>query len=357
MSVRLAVLQFPLLFCFPVMIALSVVGANFNSPVGYIYLIPLLLAPLLLPRLGQRPRAWLRRHARVLAAAGVLLGGLAYRPIHLAHWDGQSPVQALAVSAFGLVSAVVSWLAAGEASEGQSDGFWQTAAALAIVAVLFLTVRWYFLIPLLGAALFLAPAVTLRWEPVEPGFARSTARPLFANAFAFYLAAELGDVVWDFGVDPSWGPQIALTCVVASAVALARGLTGRRAATTAASRPWFTPTEGALVLAVTGAVSIATALYPVFILSPLRQAVLGLALGGLIVAVLARVLGAADGAGASMGVWLWFTLGLAVSNLYSAQLLAYPAGRLAFAVPAVVALLLERRGTRNAAAPGAGQSP
>lgn len=343
MRVRLAVLQFPLLFCFSTLIGLSVYGANFQSAVGYIYLIPLLLVPVLLPRLGQRPHAWLRRHARVLAAAGVVLGAVAYRPLHLSFWDGQSVAQAVAVSAFGVVSVIVSWLAVSEAPEGQGNGSWQSAAVLTLVAALFLLVRSYPMIPLLGAALFLAPAVTLRWEPGGPAPARSANRHVFVKALAFYLAVELGEVVWDLGVDSAWGPQIALSFLAAATVALVLGRAGEGAPSAAAPGLRYARRAGVIALAITIAVGLVTALHPVFVLSPLRQAVLGLALGALLVATLARALGARDGSATALGVWLWFTVGLAVSNLYSAQLLEVPAGRLAFAVPAVVALLLERR--------------
>jgi hypothetical protein len=73
-----------------------------------------------------------------------------------------------------------------------------------------------------------------------------------------------------------------------------------------------------------------------------RQALLGLALGWLIVGVFARMHVPGPHAATVQGVWLWFTIGLAVSNLYSGQLEAFPAGRLGFAVPAVAAFLWER---------------
>jgi hypothetical protein len=338
MRTRLAVLQFPLLFCLGTMIGLSVYGAHFQSVVGYIYLVPLLLVPVVLPRIGPRPLARLRRHARVLAAAGVVLGAVAYRPLHLSFWDGQSVAQAVAVSAFGTLSAVMSWLAVSEATGGRGNGSWQTAAVLALVAAFFLLASAFPMIPLLGAALFLAPAVTLRWETDAPAWAQSANRRVFVNALAFYLAFELGEVVWDFGSDPAWGPQLAVACLAAGAVAL---LFGRRGAVgPSAAAPGRR--ANVVALAVTVAVGLVTALHPVFVLSPLRQGLLGLALGTLLVTTMTRVLGAPDGPATALGVWLWFAVGLAVSNLYAAQLLAFPAGRLAFAVPAIVALFVER---------------
>jgi len=343
MRVRLAVLQFPLLFCFGTMIGLSVYGAHFQSFVGYIYLIPLLVMPMVLSRLGPPTHAWLRRRARILAAAGVVLGAVAYRPLHLSFWDGQSPAQAVVVNAVGIVAAIVSWLAVSEAPEDRGHGAWKSAAALALVAAFFFLARAYPMIPLLGAALFLAPAVTLRWEPGAPAPARSATPNVFVNALSFYVAFELGEVVWDLGADSAWGPQLALAFLVAATVAALLGRAGEGAVPDVAARPRSARRAGVAALAVAIVVGLATAVHPVFVLSPLRQALLGLALGAFLVATLARVLGTGGGAAAAQGVWLWFTVGLTVSNLYSAQLLAVPGGRLAFAVPAVIALLLDRR--------------
>ena len=82
---------------------------------------------------------------------------------------------------------------------------------------------------------------------------------------------------------------------------------------------------------------------------PLRDTVLAVVLGAgagvvalAIVAVFTRTLVPGPDAATGQGVWLWFTIGLAVSNVYSMQLEAFPAGRLAFALPAVVAFLWEQ---------------
>ena len=216
------------------------------------------------------------------------------------------------------------------------------AGTLAIVAVFFFLSRWYPLILLLGSALCLAPAVTLRWDPDEAVIARRTERTPFLSALAFYLAAELGQVVWDLGVDSSWGPQLALAFrgggPCRSGVVALRG-TGRGQRP---GHPRFVVGVGVAALVLAAAVSVATAWQPSFVLHPLRQALLGLALGGLIVAVFAQTRVPGPHAATVQGVWLWFTIGLAVSNVYSLQLEAFPAGRLAFAVPAVVAFLWER---------------
>jgi len=217
--VRLAVLQFPLLYCFGVLVGLSVYGADFGSASGYLYVIPLLLAPVVLPRLGTGTLRWLRRQARPLAALGVALGAVAYRPLHLGFWDEQSLAQSVTVSGLGLVSVVVGWLAVTQVANHPGRTPAPLAGALAIVAVFFLLSRWYPLIPILGVALCLAPAVTLRWEE-DAAVGRRTGRTPFLSALAFYVAAELGQVVWDLGVDSSWGPQVALAFVMAALVVL-----------------------------------------------------------------------------------------------------------------------------------------
>jgi hypothetical protein len=342
MRARLAALQFPLLYCFGVLVGLSVYGVDFGSVRGYLYVVPLLLGPVVLPRLGTGPLGWLRRHARPLAAIGVVLGAVAYRPLHLGFWDEQSLVQAAAVSGLGLVSLVVGWLAVTQASSHPGQTPAPLAGALAIVAVFFLLARWYPLIPILGAALCLASAVTLQWDPVEPAVGPRAGRTPLLSALAFYLAAELGQVVWDLGVDSSWGPQLALAFTMATLVAMAWWLSGARVVANAPGRPRFVVGIGAAALVLAAAVSVATAWQPSFVLHPLRQALLGLALGGLIVAVFARMRMPGPHAATVQGIWLWFTIGLAVSNVYSLQLEALPAGRLAFAVPAVVAFLWER---------------
>ncbi|OFV81740.1 MAG: hypothetical protein A2Y78_02745 [Acidobacteria bacterium RBG_13_68_16] len=342
MRARLAVLQFPLLYCFGVLLGLSIYGVDFGSVSGYLYVVPLLLAPLVLPRLGAGTLRWLRRHARPLAAIGVALGAVAYRPLHLGFWDEQSLVQSAAVSGLGLVSVVVGWLAVMQVANRPGQAPASLAGALAIVAVFFFLSRWYPLIPILGAVLCLAPAVTLRWDPEEAGVARRTERTPFLSALAFYLAAELGQVVWDLGVDSSWGPQLALAFVTAALVAMAWWLAGARVTANDPGHPWLVARAGVAALVPAAAVGVATAWQPSFVLHPLRQALLGLAFGGLIVAVFARMRVPGPHAVTVQGVWLWFTIGLAVSNVYSLQLEAYPAGRLAFAVPAIVAFLWGR---------------
>jgi hypothetical protein len=339
--VRLAVLQFPLLYCFGVLVGLSVYGADFRSASGYLYVIPLLLAPALLPRLGTGTLRWLRRQARPLAALGVVLGAVAYRPLHLGFWAEQSLAQSVVVSGLGLVSLVVGWLAVthGAGRPGRTPA--PLAGALAIVAVFFLLSKWYPLIPILGVALCLAPAVTLRWEE-DAAVGRRTGRTPFLSALAFYVAAELGQIVWDLGVDSSWGPQLALAFVMAALVAMAWWLAGARVTAKALGYPWFVAGAEVAALVIAGAASVATAWQPSFVLHPLRQVLLGFALGGLIVAVLTRTLAPGPDAATGQGVWLWFTIGLAVSNVYSMQLEAFPAGRLAFALPAVVAFLWGR---------------
>jgi hypothetical protein len=343
MRLRLVLLQFPLLYCFGVLVGLSVYGADFRSPSGFAYLLPLLVGPLMLPRLGAGTREWLARRARWLAASGVLLGALAYRPLHLGFWDEQSLGQAFALSAFGLFSLVVGWLAVTRVAAQPSHTPAPVASALVVVAGVFFLARWYPLIPILGATLCLAVAVTLRWERTDRDPAPRGTRRLFLSALAFYLAAEISHVVWDLGVDSSWGPQVALAFLAAATVALAWTAAGERASSAALRHPFFATISGLLALAVTGTTSAVTALHPAFVLNPLRQGVLGLALGGLIVAVLARVRCSAEGASTVQGVWVWFTIGLAVSNVYSTQFEAFPIGRLVFAVPAVAMFLLEQR--------------
>jgi hypothetical protein len=340
--VRLAALQFPLLYCFVVLVGLSVYGVDFGSVSGYLYVVPLLLGPALLPRLGPETLKWLRHHVRPLAAIGVALGAAAYRPLHLGFWDEKSLAQSAAVSGLGLVSVVVGWLAVMQVSSHPDQTPAPLAGALAIVAVFFFLSRWYPLIPILGVALCLASAVTLRWDPEEAGVPRRTERTPFLSALAFYLAAELGQVVWDLGVDSSWGPQVALAFVAAALVAMAWWLSEARVAAKTTGLSWFAAGGGVAALVIAGAVSAVTAWQPSLVLHPLRQALLGLALGGLIVAVFARMRVPGSHAATVQRVWLWFTIGLAVSNLYSKQLEAFPAGRLAFAVPALAAFLWVR---------------
>jgi len=212
-----------------------------------------------------------------------------------------------------------------------------------IVAVFFFLSRWYPLIPILGATLCLAPAVTLQWDSEETGVARRAERTPYLGALAFYLAAELSQVVWDLGVDSSWGPQVALAFVAAALVAMVWSFLGARARAIVSGLPWFVVGAGVAALVLAAAVSAATAWQPGFVLHPLRQALLGLALGGLIVAVFARMRVPEFHAATVQGVWLWFTIGLVVSNVYSLQLEAFPAGRLAFAAPAIFAFLRQRR--------------
>jgi hypothetical protein len=339
--VRLAILQFPLLYCVGVLVGLSVYGFDLGSVTGYLYLIPLLVGPAVLPRLRPGTLSWLRRRSHVMAAMGVLLGAVAYRPLHLGFWDERSVVQAGAISAFGLVSAVVGWLAVTQVADRPGHTPAPLAGAIVVVALFFFLSRWYPLIPILGAALCLAPVVTVQWKE-EAAVARGAHRGPFLGTLAFYLAAEVSQVVWDGGIDSSWGPQLSLAFLTAAAVAMVWWIAGRRISDGTLGHPWFAAGAGAAALLIAGAASVATACRPAFVLSPIRQLLLGFAIGGLIVAVLGRMSRAAGGIAPGQNVWLWFTIGLAVSNLYSAQLEAYPVGRLAFALPAIGAFAWER---------------
>jgi hypothetical protein len=342
MRVRLAVLQFPLLYCVGVLAGLSVYGVDFGSVSGWLYLIPLLLGPALLPRLSPGVLARLRRFARLLAGTGVLLGGVAYRPLHLGFWDDRSLAQAVAVSAFGLISVVVGWLALTQIATKPGRTPPPLAGALAVVAAFLALSRWYPLITILGAALCLAPAVTLRWEAGEAPEPHRGRPTFFLGALAFYLAAEVSQVVWDLGLDSSWGPMLALTFLTAAALGATWWFAASRYRA-AVGHPWFAALAGAAALVIAGAASVLTAWRPAFVLHPARQVLFGLAFGGLIVAVLARTTGNAHNAASAQNVWLSLTLGLAVSAVYSAQFEAFPRGRLAFVVPAVLAFAWERR--------------
>jgi len=341
MRLRLAVLQFPLLYCFGVLVGMSVYGVNFSPAGGWLYLIPLLLPPAVLSRLSRGALDRMRRSARILAGSGALLGAVAYRPLHLGFWDERSLAQAVTVAAFGVVSAVVGWLALTQLAARPGHTPAPVAAALAVVAAFLALSSWYPMITLLGAALCLASATALRWEPVEVPARGGGPRAVFLGALSFYLAAELSQVAWDMGSDSSWGTLIAISFLTASALAVAWWFMAERLA--AASHPWFTAGAGAVAVAVAGTASAVTAWRPAFVLHPARHVLLGLALGGLIVALLARTTVTASAAAGVQSVWLAFVLGLAVSAVYSAQCEAYPRGRLAFVAPAVLAFVWERR--------------
>ncbi len=317
MRLRLVVLQFPLLYCTGVLVGVSVYGVNFGLVGGWLYLVPLLLPPAVLPRLGPSALDRLRRSARLLAATGVLVGAAAYRPMHLGYWDERSLPQAAAVCAFGLISAVVGWLALAHLARHPGHTPAPLAAALVVIAAFFALSRWYPMITLLGAALCLAPAVALRWEDAEPPVPRARRRTLFLGALSFYLAAELGQAAWDTGVEASWGTLVAVALLTAAAVAVAWWCAGERL-TAATGHPWFAAGAGAVALAVAAAASAVTAWRPAFVLDPSRHVLLGLALGGMIVAVLARTAVPGRAAAGVQGVWLAFVLGLAVSAVYSA---------------------------------------
>ncbi len=356
MRLRLVVLQFPLLYCTGVLVGVSVYGVNFSLAGGWLYLIPLLVPPAVLPRLRPPALDLLRRSARPLAAVGVLLGAAAYRPMHLGFWDERSLAQAAAVCAFGVISSVVGWLALAHLAHHPARTPAPLAAALAAVAAVLALARWYPMITLLGAALCLAPAVALRWEDAEPPAREARRRTLFLGALSFYLAAELGEAAWDAGVDSAWGPLLAVALLTAAAAGLAWWFAAKRFAGVA-SHPWLAAGAGVAALAVAGTASALTAWRPALVLAPARHALLGLALGGLIVAVFARTAVPGAAAAGVQGVWLAFVLGLAVSAVYSAQFEAFPYGRLAFAAPAVAALAWEWRragGARRAEAAAAG---
>jgi hypothetical protein len=317
-----------------VLIGLVVFGGDFHSPSGYLYLVPLLFLPALVPRLGPGPQRWLRRHARLGLAAGLVLGVMAYRPLHLGFWDQRSLLQAATLAAFATVSLAACWLAAGSISAGEAPRPWHVAAALAILAGCYYVAHWYPDAPILGAALCMALGVAHPWPQDIAQAPTRLGRFGFLDVACFAVAAGLTDFVWDKGLDTSWALQIAMAFLAAAVAALARAWPR--------SRPAIGPGDfdpvGCVSLTLAALASAATAIQPEFLLNPVRQVLFGLALGTLIGAVLDRAR-ETGGAASLMRAWLAITLGVAVSSQFSNQLEAFPAARVVYVVPAVALLL------------------
>ncbi len=331
-----------------VLIGLVVFGGDFHSPSGYLYLIPLLILPVAAPRLGPGPQHWLRRHARLVLAAGLVIGVLAYRPLHLGLWDQHSLLQAAALAAFATLSLAACWLAAGDISVGDPLRPWHLAAALAILAACYYVTHWYPDASLLFAALFLALGVAHPWRQDLSAVPARLGWFDFLDVAGFAVAAALTDYVWDVDTDPAWGLQVALAFLAAALAVFARSWPRRRPA---AAPGAFDPV-GCASLFLAAIASVATAVDPGFLLHPLRQVLLGLALGALVGAVVDR---ARDQGGAAslMRAWLAITLGVAVSSQFSLQLEALPSARVFYLLPAVALLgfALRRAGlTRRRAA-------
>ncbi|MFH1177739.1 MAG: hypothetical protein V1750_10060 [Acidobacteriota bacterium] len=341
MTLLLVLFQLPFLVSTAVLIGLAVYGGDFNSPSGYLYLLPVLLGPVLLPRSSEQTQAWLRAHARAWLVAGVALGALAYRPLHLGFWDQHSWSQTLAITAFATVSLIVGWLAAGDAAAGVPGPSWHVSAALIPVAACFFVARWYPHAPLLGAALIMAAALARCHNADAPAKPGRLGRPDILDALLFCSMAQLGDVVWDYGVDSAWGPQLGLAFSAATVAVLAEGCLRRHPGSPAGTAPWLLarPAEAAGV-ALAVAVSVATALRPQFLLSPLRQLLVGVALGLAIAAILESLSRRTAAASRLMRVWLASSLGLAFSSQLSMQLEAFPAARLVYLLPLALSLLL-----------------
>ena len=341
----LALLQYPLLASLSILIGLVVYGGDYASPGGYLYLVPLLFLPFLAPRLGPRTQARLRRWARPCMGMGLVLGAVAYRPLHLGLWDEHSLLQAVTLAAFATVSLAASWLAAGQLTAADAPPPWMVAMSLGIVAACFYVARWYPHAPIMGAALCLACGVATPWRRDAVDAPARLGRFGFLDATCFGVAAAMADVVWDMDLEPASGFQLAMALLAAGVAVLAA--------------PWLRPRSvapagtvgrsGYLALALAGAASIATAAHPVFLLSPLRQILLGLALGVLLTAVLDRAWETA-GPVSLMRAWLAINLGVAVSSQFSLQLEAFPAARLVYLVPAAVGLALAARRAQQVAA-------
>jgi hypothetical protein len=342
-----------------VLIGLVVFGGDFHSPSGYLYLIPLLVLPAVAPRLGPGPQRWLRRHARLGLTAGLVLGVVAYRPLHLGIWDQNSLPQAAALAAFATLSLAASWLAAVDITVGPPLQPWHLAAALTILAACYYVSQWYPDAPILLSALFLALGVAHPWRRDLSVVPTRLGRFDFLDVACFAVAAVLTDFVWDVDTDPAWGLQIAMAFLAGALAVLARSWPRRRPAPVPGA---FDPV-GCLSLFLAAIASVATAVNPAFLLHPLRQVLLGLALGTLVGAVIdrARYLG---GAASLMRAWLAITLGVAVSSQFSLQLEALPSARVFYLLPAVALLGfalrragLARRGAAAVPAPAGKDSP
>lgn len=325
----IAILQLPLLYLPLMVVGLGVWGSDFDELPGRLFIGTFLLLPPIDLLLGGRwERAARGLPGTLLPLLGVLLAGIAYRPVHFGFWDEHSFAQALPFCALGLVSWGVSRAGVARLREDGAGAPAALAGALLALGVCWLSTALYPLLPTLGLGAIFA-ALVVAWAPRAPeASAPPRWRPPRTTALlalgALLLGLDLFLVVWDYRHDSRWAWHL----FAAFAAAGAGALLGRRV--------------GPVVLWL-GAINFALlAVHRPWVLQIAHSIVAGLALGVLLERTVRR--GTSEGAGRiPLGAWsVFWGLGL-VLGLTLYQNLAFAGWRVLLLLPPLVLMVMGRR--------------
>jgi hypothetical protein len=292
--------------------SLAVYGLSFVATAGYAWvggLAGMIAAHALLPRAW--PPAW-------LLPLGGLVTAAAYRPLHTGAWDQRSILQAALISCAGYFSMAASRAGSdalreeggGEAGPGDTL---LLSVALAVLAPVYLAAAWYPHVPLLWCALVMAPAALLPGaqgvRPPEPVAGR--ARFGLAETALLVAAADLSQVIYEYGVFARWAPHMGVAMVCATAGAEIAG--------------WKLRLAAPILLSVAGANYVLAAAMPGFVLNPIHSAVAGAALGW----ALARAMPAYGRVAALVAAGMALSFGISANLSLSWLRLALPAAGIA----------------------------
>jgi hypothetical protein len=332
MSSWIAVLQFPLVYLPLMVMGLGVFGSDFDELPGRLFIGLFLCLPILDRYLGKSvERATRGIVGGALLLVGVILAGLAYRPVHLGYWDEHSASQAFGFCALGLASWAIHRLGAARIRASGSFSPKPLAGALLCLAPVWLSASLYPLLPTLGlGALYTAigfsggkagasvPRRNRRW--------RSLAFGSLVSWGALLVGIDLFLVVWDCRLDTRWGWHLFAACIAASVGAIA-------------ARRW-----GGVLLGLGAANFVALVLFPAWVLCYGHSILAGAVLGVLLEGAALTDGDSEERGGAPLGYWplFWF-LGLALGLGLHENLAFAPWRVLLFLPPIALAILASRR--------------
>ncbi len=325
----LAILQLPLLYLPLMVVGLGVWGSDFDELPGRLFIGTFLLLPLVDLLLGRRwERAACGLPGTLLPLLGVLLAGLAYRPVHLGYWDEHSAAQALPFCVLGLCSWGVSRAGVARLREDGAGAPPALAGAFLLLGVCWWSTALYPLLPTLGLGAIFAVLV-VAWPPRTPEAPapprwsppRTTALLAFG---ALLLGLDLFLVVWDYRHDSSWAWHLFAAFGAAGVGALLGGRIGQ-------------------VVLLLGAINFALlAVHRPWVLQPAHSIIAGLALGVLLERTVRRGSSGSERR-APLGAWsVFWVLGL-VLGLTLYQNLAFAGWRVLLLLPPLVLLVRARR--------------
>jgi len=238
---------------------------------------------------------------------GGISGLLTYGSLHIGVWDEHSLTQALLIAVLGVSSYVVSVVATVAIKNHSKISAEKHIAVLVFVSLCWLVAGGFPMVALFASAVLLLLGAVWR-SPL--GSSHAAARPaakvrdLFASYTVFLLALSIGMVVWDFQVNTQWAPLLAIVFFTAAFGFAAAAIKSELL-------------ERGLYAAVLVNFLLAW-IWPVYLLTFIHVAVIGVALGYFLARLQRSQQG--DTQVLTFGWMVWLFFALVLGNAFYANL-------------------------------------